>query len=655
MASNYGNLTGQTLGTCTLEQLVGQGGMGTVYLARQARPSRNVAVKVLQPNMSVGSEVHQEFLVRFRREADVIARLDHVNIMPIYEYGEQANLAYLVMPYLSGGSLRDVLNKRGTLTLNEAMTYIDQAASALDYAHAQGVVHRDLKPANFLLAGDGRLVLADFGIARIMEESAAGAGLTGTGTILGTPEYMAPEMARGEPIDYRVDIYELGVVLFQMLSGRLPFSGSTPLVVVARHIQEPLPLLSRENPLISPAVDAVIQKATAKYPNDRYTSTREMAQALRNAARADASAATTYERAGEGAPPARAGGQPPVILPTPPTAQAPQYNTQYNTPPLQQVRPQNTMQGTNGSGMYANSTPQPGSYGTYPAPQTYAPQKPKGRSLWWVVGILLTLVLITFGILAGVALTRGRGLGANPTPTPAGGTTPVVTTTTQLTPTSAVTPTATATTQPTATTAPSPTATQPTTGIPLGQQLYATGSPGPRCDQNGGNWSATNGLQINCLGNRTRLSDTTANLQGIFLTALPAAALPTNYVVQVRLQQGLASSADFGVFFRNQPGNNQQGTYSFLIHNDGSWGAYVYDNTSGQQRELAKGTGALNDIHAAVTLDIVVSGQQFTFYADGNQLGTATDATYSSGTAGIAINQGGIVSASNFKLYATAS
>jgi len=657
MASNYGNLTGQTLGTCTLEQLVGQGGMGAVYLARQARPSRNVAVKVLQPNMSMGSEVYQEFLVRFRREADVIARLDHVNIMPIYEYGEQANLAYLVMPYFSGGSLREVLNRRGTLQLNEAMTYIDQAASALDYAHAQGVMHRDLKPANFLLAGDGRLVLADFGIARIMEESAAGAGLTGTGTILGTPEYMAPEMARGEPIDYRVDIYELGVVLFQMLSGRLPFSGSTPLVVVARHIQEPLPLLSRENPLISPAVDAVIQKATAKYPNDRYTSTREMAQALRNATSAGASAATSYERSGDGTSATRAGGQPPVILPTPPTpptAQAPHYNPQYNTPPPQQMRPQNTMQGTNSGGMYANSTPQPGSYGTYPAPQAYTPQKPKSHPLWWVVGILLTLVLITFGILAGVELTtRGKGLGANPTPTPVSGTTPGVTATTQSTQTPGVTPTA--TTQPTATTAPSPTATQPTTGVPLGQQLYSTGSPGPRCDQDGGTWSATDGLQLNCLGNRTRLSNTTANLQGIFLTALPAAALPTNYVVHVRLQQSLASSADFGVFFRNQPGNNQQGAYSFLIHNDGSWGVYVYDNNNGQQRELAKGTGALNNIHAAVTLDIVVSGQQFTFYADGNQLGTATDATYTSGTAGIALNQGGIVSASNFKLYATAS
>ena len=303
--------------------------------------------------------------------------------------------------------------------------------------------------------------------------------------------------------------------------------------------------------------------------------------------------------------------------------------------------------------MYANATPQPGSYGTYPASQTYAPQKPKSHPLWWVVGILLALVLITFGVLVSVELNRGKGLGANPTPTPASGTTPVVTATTQSTQTPGVTPTA--TTQPTATTAPSPTATQPTTGVPFGQQLYSTGSPGPRCDQDGGTWSATDGLQLNCLGNRTRLSNTTANLQGILLTALPVAALPTNYVVQVRLQQGLTSSADFGVFFRNQPGNNQQGAYAFLIHNDGSWSAYVYDNNNGQQRELAKGTGALNNIHAAVTLDIVVSGQQFTFYADGNQLGTATDATYTSGTVGIAVNQGGIVSASNFKLYATAA
>ena len=247
MVSNYDNMTGRTLGNCILERMVGQGGMGSVYLAQQTRPSRRVAVKVLQPNLSINSAVYQEFITRFRREADVIARLEHVNIMPIYEYGEQDNLAYLVMPYLGGGSLRDVLNKRGALSLEEATTYIEQAAAALDYAHTQGVIHRDLKPANFLLASDGRLVLADFGIARIMEESASSSDLTGTGTVLGTPEYMAPEMARGEPIDYRVDIYELGIVLFQMLSGHVPFTGNTPISVAAKHIQEPMPLLQREN------------------------------------------------------------------------------------------------------------------------------------------------------------------------------------------------------------------------------------------------------------------------------------------------------------------------------------------------------------------------------------------------------------------------
>lgn len=258
MVSNYDNMTGRTLGNCILERMVGQGGMGSVYLAQQTRPSRRVAVKVLHPNFSVNSEVYQEFLVRFRREADVIARLEHVNIMPIYEYGEQDNLAYLVMPYLGGGSLRDVLNKRGALPLDEATTYIEQAAAALDYAHSQGVIHRDLKPANFLLASDGRLVLADFGIARIMEESASSSALTGTGTVLGTPEYMAPEMARGEPVDYRVDIYELGIVLFQMISGHVPFTGNTPIAVAAKHIQEQMPFLQRENAAIPPGVDAVI-------------------------------------------------------------------------------------------------------------------------------------------------------------------------------------------------------------------------------------------------------------------------------------------------------------------------------------------------------------------------------------------------------------
>jgi serine/threonine protein kinase len=647
MVSNYDNMTGRTLGNCVLERMVGQGGMGSVYLAQQIRPSRRVAVKVLHPNFSVNSEVYQEFLVRFRREADVIARLEHVNIMPIYEYGEQDNLAYLVMPYLGGGSLRDVLNKRGALPLDEATAYIEQAAAALDYAHSQGVIHRDLKPANFLLASDGRLVLADFGIARIMEESASNSALTGTGTVLGTPEYMAPEMARGEQIDYRVDIYELGVVLFQMISGHVPFTGSTPIAVAAKHIQEPMPFLQRENPAIPPAVDAVIQKATAKYVDGRYNSARAMAVALRNAISGNASSATYYDHI-DNAPTMRAGGQS-VILPPP----VPQYNTAATG--FQQP---NTMapnggwdNNANQYPSYANYNQQPGAYGNYAAPQ--APQQPKRQSLWWVVAVLVALILITSGVFAAVQLNKnntGAVLTPVPATTPANGSTPATTATTQPTATPKPTPSPTATTQPT----PSPTATQqpsPTAVTP--GQIYGATTPGANCDNGGGTWAPFGNPTITCQQGqqRTRISSTaqTQILDGMFLTNLPQGAYPNDYEIKVKLQQSQASSTDFGVYFRNQPGT-QKGTYSFLIHADGSWGAYVYDNATGVPKQIANGTNAVNDIHTAALIDIVVKGSQFTFSVNGNQLGTVTDTTYAQGTVGLAVDQGGTIFASNFSL-----
>ncbi len=285
MESNTHRLIGTRLGTCELKQLIGFGGMGIVFLARQIRPSRDVAVKVLLARGSVQTEGEQEFLVRFRREANVIAQLDHINILPIYEYGEQNGLAYLVTPYLEGGSLRDLLAKRAPLSTQEALIYTEQAAAALQYAHTHNIVHRDVKPGNMLFHADGRLVLVDFGIARIMHNTDENieSTLTSTGQFLGSVNYMAPEMVRGRQPDHRTDIYELGVVLFEMLSGRTPFQGTSTFMIAAQHVQEIPPSLSSLNPNITPQVDAVVQKALAKDPDQRYSSVSELALALRQA------------------------------------------------------------------------------------------------------------------------------------------------------------------------------------------------------------------------------------------------------------------------------------------------------------------------------------------------------------------------------------
>lgn len=406
MTNIRGDLTGEMLGSCLLEKCIGQGGMGTVYLARQTRPARSVAVKILLPNFAMNSQVYQEFLARFRREADVIAKLEHVNIMPIYEYGEQDGLAYLVMPYFIEGSLRDRLAKCGALTLQEAISYMDQAASALDYAHSQGVIHRDLKPANFLLHADGRLVLADFGIARIMEERTPGATLTSTGSLLGTPEYMAPEMAQGQSVDYHADIYELGIVLFQLMSGRVPFTGNTLYAVMVKHIQESLPLLHQINPAISPEVDAIIQKATAKHPEDRYSTVREMAQALHSISVTSLipHAVHASNSAGQGST---------ILSPSRPL-KAPVVVQHYNTPPSQQqlretIPPHQSWPNVDAPSLPPRAdTPESSVASSYPTYQTPArtPSTTQQLGLYFI-GILLVLVLMMGSVLVGVEINRG--------------------------------------------------------------------------------------------------------------------------------------------------------------------------------------------------------------------------------------------------------
>ncbi|HLZ22720.1 MAG TPA: serine/threonine-protein kinase [Ktedonobacterales bacterium] len=298
-SANPDALIGVRLGSCLLEKPLGVGGMGTVYLARQERPHRPVAVKVLRPQLAADPEAWRVFLARFKLEADATAALDHANIVPIYEFGEVDDLAYLVMPFLADGSLAALLAHDWILPIPRALRFAEHAAAALDYAHQHGIVHRDVKPSNLLLHPDGRLLLADFGIARLMDRTNGGkedsdylpplaptgeASLTQTGSAMGTPEYMSPEQVRGEAAGAAADIYALGIVTYVMLAGRSPFAGGDVNTVLQRQLADPpLPLRPIRGE-VTTRMEEVIFWALAKDPTDRPATAGEFAQALAAAA-----------------------------------------------------------------------------------------------------------------------------------------------------------------------------------------------------------------------------------------------------------------------------------------------------------------------------------------------------------------------------------
>jgi len=265
-------IEGLTLGRYELRRRIAQGGMAEVYLGYDRRVRRQVAVKVLYGR-------DEAFVRRFEREASAVGTLSHDHILPLYDFGEQRPWYYLVMPYIEGGNLRDYLLKRKRLTLEEAGSFIEQVASALQYAHDHGVVHRDVKPSNILLRPDGYAYLVDFGLAKAMMGAES---LTTEGAMVGTPEYMAPEQSNGLN-DYRSDIYSLGIILYQMLTGRVPFIADSPVAILLKHIQA-TPIPPRElNSEIPHGVEAVILKAIAKDPSERYQEVQTFSIAYWNA------------------------------------------------------------------------------------------------------------------------------------------------------------------------------------------------------------------------------------------------------------------------------------------------------------------------------------------------------------------------------------
>lgn len=262
-----------------LEEKIGEGGMGTVFAARDVELDRMVAVKLLPAALTSDAEVME----RFEREARHTARLDHPNIVPIYDVGRHEGRPFIVMKVLEGDTLAGLLRSKGGLTPDETVSLIRQLAEGLDFIHARGFIHRDIKAGNIMVGTGGHATILDFGILRNRD---ATKGLTREGMVMGTPHYMAPEQALGlTDVDHRVDLYALGVVLFECLTGTLPFEADSELRIIQMQAHEPPPELLERAPWVPKPVAAVVRRALAKRPEDRYASGAELARALEDAYR----------------------------------------------------------------------------------------------------------------------------------------------------------------------------------------------------------------------------------------------------------------------------------------------------------------------------------------------------------------------------------
>jgi predicted Ser/Thr protein kinase len=269
------SLVGRTLGQYQILDEIGRGGMGAVYKAWQPALQRYVAIKVLTSRLG-----DPEVVQRFQREASIAANLSHPNIVTIYDIAQQDNVIFIAMEYVAGRPLSDVISEAGPLPIERLVRILRQVAEALDYAHRLHFVHRDIKPANILVTAEDRAIVTDFGIAKALEGSGATAQLTAAGTILGTPAYMSPEQIQGQPVDYRTDLYSLGVVCFEMLGGRPPFGGTTTAAILYAQVHTVPPSIRNLNPSVSKRVETALERMLAKQPQDRFPTASAFVAAL---------------------------------------------------------------------------------------------------------------------------------------------------------------------------------------------------------------------------------------------------------------------------------------------------------------------------------------------------------------------------------------
>src|SRR5882762_1940557 len=272
----------KTLGRYNIERTLGKGAMGVVYEGIDPRLGRRVAIKTILKS-HLDEDTAKDYSMRFVREAQAVARLNHPNIVQVYDFGEEGDIAYLVMEFIKGKELKTFFDASERFDLKEAVRVMCELCDALDFAHNAGIIHRDIKPANVMLDAQARTKLTDFGVARVQDSNKTSVERTQAGTMVGTPAYMSPVQITGGNIDRRSDVFSAGIILYQFLCGEKPFTGSGAWTIAKKIIQEEPPLPSSLNNAITPLFDAVVNKALSKNPDTRYQSARDLAVALRRA------------------------------------------------------------------------------------------------------------------------------------------------------------------------------------------------------------------------------------------------------------------------------------------------------------------------------------------------------------------------------------
>lgn len=570
-------LIGKQLGAYQIQAKLGEGGMARVYKAYHARLRRDVAIKVILPQAAD----KPGFKERFEQEAQVVARLEHHNIVAVYDFGESGNLTYLVMQYVGGGTLRDQLRGQRPLELRRAAAYGQQMARALHHAHQRGIVHRDVKPQNMLVSSSdpGELLLSDFGIAKLfdMQEttlpmigSSASPMLTNVGQMIGTPDYMAPEQINRQPVDARTDVYALGVVLFQMLTGRVPFLASSEIGLLYQHVHTPAPDVRELNPQVPDMLAQITARALAKVPQARFQTAEEMARALE-----PFTASTPYGAAAR-----------------------PPFDSNATISPL--AGPTLPTPSNAGAMHYAPAAQPPSYYGSQPRQQLQTPLAqsfPSRQSITDpITGSKLTSAralhpgAFIFSILLVLLVIGGLLWQTHPS------------------------------------------------WLPFGSGNQSTGSTfqpfTENFQNNDRNWTSgtLNGLTASVGNNRYSLSVSDGNT---YFPHPDTGNLPTNFTYTVNIEQNSgATSIFYGLAFHLKENGNAVYCYAFVIDAKGDYQVLKYGvNTSTSYATLTQGTmSAIHGQGQFNTLKVVVQGSHFSFTVNGTAVTPSTsDADYTGG------------------------